>query len=114
MVDRMMDEMMMSNPVEFLTLVNQVPREPRIRMERDRENGHVRLWNDYFADAPMFPAKLFRRRFRMRKHVFLRIVNVLSARNEFFQQRPDATRRLGASALQNALQPCAYWHMARR
>ncbi|XP_010677857.1 uncharacterized protein LOC104893448 [Beta vulgaris subsp. vulgaris] len=36
----------------------------------------------------------------MRKHVFLRIVEVLTTRNECFKQRPDATGRLGASGLQ--------------
>ncbi|XP_010673359.3 protein ALP1-like [Beta vulgaris subsp. vulgaris] len=45
------------------------------------------------------PPRLFRRRFRMQKHVFLRIVDVLINKNTFFQQRPDATGRLGASAL---------------
>ena len=36
----------------------------------------------------------------MKKHVFMRIVDRLSTEMEYFQQRPDATGRLGLSALQ--------------
>ncbi|XP_021756926.1 uncharacterized protein LOC110722012 [Chenopodium quinoa] len=100
LVDRMMDEFIMTNPVEFFQMVNQVPRAPRTLVERDREDGHNRLWNDYFADPPVFPPNLFRRRFHMRKHVFLRIVHTLEERHRFFQQRQDATGRFGALALQ--------------
>ncbi|XP_021723982.1 uncharacterized protein LOC110691372 [Chenopodium quinoa] len=49
---------------------------------------------------PLYPANMFRRRFRMRKNVFTRIVNQLSESDVYFQQRPDATGRLGASPLQ--------------
>ncbi|XP_021732696.1 uncharacterized protein LOC110699510 [Chenopodium quinoa] len=92
-------------------MVNQVPRAPRTLVERDREDGHNRLWNDYFADPPVFPPNLFRRRFRMRKHVFLRIVHTLEERHQFFQQWQDTTGRFGASALQKctaALRLLAY------
>ncbi|XP_021761811.1 uncharacterized protein LOC110726649 [Chenopodium quinoa] len=111
LVDRMMDEFIMTNPVEFFQMVNQVPRAPRTLVERDREDGHKRLWNDYFADPPVFPPNLFRRRFCMRKQVFLRIVHTLEERHQFFQQRQDATGRFGASALQKctvALRLLAY------
>ncbi|XP_021734051.1 putative nuclease HARBI1 [Chenopodium quinoa] len=43
---------------------------------------------------------MFRRRFRMRKNVFTRIVNQLSESDVYFQQRSDAIGRLGASPLQ--------------
>ncbi|XP_021721236.1 uncharacterized protein LOC110688780 [Chenopodium quinoa] len=43
---------------------------------------------------------MFRRIFRMRKHVFTRVVEELRESNEYFRQRPDATRRLGVSAFQ--------------
>ncbi|XP_021769830.1 uncharacterized protein LOC110734076 [Chenopodium quinoa] len=111
LVDRMMDEFIMTNLVEFFQMVNQVPRAPRTLFERDHEDGHNRLWNDYFTDPPVFPPNLFRRRFRMRKHVFLRIVHTLDEGHQFFQQRQDATGRFGASALQKctaALRLLAY------
>ncbi|XP_048501295.1 uncharacterized protein LOC125497681 [Beta vulgaris subsp. vulgaris] len=100
LMDQMMDGFIMANPADTYAAVNQVPRASRTLVPRDRESGHDRLWRDYFADNPIFPPNYFRRRFRMRKHVFLRIVEVLITRNEFFKQRPDATGRLGASGLQ--------------
>uniref|UniRef100_A0A0D3C2P9 DDE Tnp4 domain-containing protein n=1 Tax=Brassica oleracea var. oleracea TaxID=109376 RepID=A0A0D3C2P9_BRAOL len=75
-------------------------KKKRAYVERNREAGHHRLWNDYFSDDPTFPPHLFRRRFRMNKEVFMRIVDTLSANVPFFQQRRDAVGRLGLSTLQ--------------
>uniref|UniRef100_A0A0D3DCP4 Myb-like domain-containing protein n=1 Tax=Brassica oleracea var. oleracea TaxID=109376 RepID=A0A0D3DCP4_BRAOL len=47
-----------------------------------------------------FSSHLFRRRFRMNKELFFRLVHVLSYCFPFFQQRRDATGRFGLSALQ--------------
>ena len=38
-------------------------RKKRIFIERNREEGHKSLWNDYFSDTPTYPHNLFRRRF---------------------------------------------------
>ncbi|XP_048635111.1 uncharacterized protein LOC106428127 [Brassica napus] len=83
----------------------------RAYVERNREEGHSRLWNDYFSENPTFPPHLFRRRFRMNKEVFMRIVDRLSENYPFFQQRRDAVGRLGLSPLQKctaALRMLAY------
>ncbi|XP_048605381.1 uncharacterized protein LOC125582950 [Brassica napus] len=72
----------------------------RAYVERNREEGRNRLWKDYFCDDPTFPAHLFRRRFRMNKKVFMRIVDRLSENIPFFQQKRDAIGRLGLSPLQ--------------
>ena len=72
----------------------------RAYVERNREEGHTRLWNDYFSENPTFPPNFFRRRFRMNKAVFMRIVDRLSENFQFFQQRRYATGRLGLSPLQ--------------
>uniref|UniRef100_A0A0D3BVE3 DDE Tnp4 domain-containing protein n=1 Tax=Brassica oleracea var. oleracea TaxID=109376 RepID=A0A0D3BVE3_BRAOL len=72
----------------------------RTYIERNREEGHIRLWNDYFSEEPTFPRYLFRRRFRMNKDLFMRIVYRLSEEFRFFQQRRDATGRDGLSPLQ--------------
>ena len=77
-----------------------IPQSRRAYVERNREGGHVRLWNDYFSADCIFPAHLFRRRFRMNKELFLRIVHGLSEWVPFFQQRRDATGRFGLSPLQ--------------
>ena len=49
-----------------------------------------------------FPAAYFRRRC-MSKRLFMRIVNTLSARVEYFQSRTDATGRQSLSALQKCI-----------
>ncbi|XP_048602986.1 uncharacterized protein LOC125581492, partial [Brassica napus] len=72
----------------------------RAYIERNREAGHNRLWNDHFSDNPAFESHLFRRRFRMNKELFLHIVHSLSVNVPFFQQRRDATGRSGLSPLQ--------------
>ncbi|XP_048634317.1 putative nuclease HARBI1 [Brassica napus] len=68
-------------------------------IERDREGGHTRLVNDYFRENATYSAQ-FRRRFRMNKGLFMRIVLALQENFVFFQQRQDATGRLGHSPLQ--------------
>ena len=66
----------------------------------DREAGHERLVKDYFAENPVYTPETFRRRFRMGRHVFLRIVDALSNFDPYFQQRVDALGRKGLSPLQ--------------
>ena len=79
---------------------NEPNKKKRHYVERDRESANDRLLNDYFVDRPLYPEFMFRRRFRMRRTVFLRLVNQLAATDPYFQQRPDAIGRLGASPLQ--------------
>ncbi|XP_048606830.1 uncharacterized protein LOC125583616 [Brassica napus] len=72
----------------------------RVYIERNREAGHIRLWNDYFSETPTYPENLFRRRFRMNKPLFMHIVERLSNEVQFFRQKKDGLGRLGLSALQ--------------
>ena len=86
-------------------------RKKRIFIERNREEGHNKLWNDYFSDTPTYPHNLFRRRFRMNKPLFLRIVHRLSTEVEYFQPTEDAAGRSGLSPLQKctaAIRQLAY------
>ncbi|XP_024004924.1 putative nuclease HARBI1 [Eutrema salsugineum] len=76
------------------------PKQKRAYVERDREEGHNRLWNDYFSDIPTYPENFFRRRFRMNKSLFIRIVDKLSNEVRFFRQKKDALGRPGLSPLQ--------------
>ncbi|XP_010418557.1 PREDICTED: putative nuclease HARBI1 [Camelina sativa] len=78
----------------------QLPVFRRVHINRDREGGHNRLWNDYFSENPTYTQGMFRRRFRMNKPLFLRIVNSIEHGVPYFKQRRDATGRLGLSALQ--------------
>ncbi|XP_057793092.1 protein ALP1-like [Salvia miltiorrhiza] len=68
-------------------------------IRRDREAGAVRLHADYFDENPVYPENIFRRRFRMRRALFLRIVNVVAS-DPYFQQRTDALGRSGFTPLQ--------------
>ncbi|XP_048599922.1 uncharacterized protein LOC125580026 [Brassica napus] len=69
-------------------------------IQRNRELGHNQLLNDYFKKNPSYPPEMFRRRFRMNKPLFLRIVDHLSSEVPYFQQRRNAHGRYGLSALQ--------------
>uniref|UniRef100_A0A0D3BT37 DDE Tnp4 domain-containing protein n=1 Tax=Brassica oleracea var. oleracea TaxID=109376 RepID=A0A0D3BT37_BRAOL len=77
-------------------------KKKRAYIERQREQGHMQLWNDYFSEDATYPSHMFRRRFRMNKPLFMRIVDRLSAKIQYFQQRRDATGRFGHSPLQKA------------
>ncbi|XP_019087470.1 PREDICTED: uncharacterized protein LOC104728263 [Camelina sativa] len=76
------------------------PRKKRVYIERDHEDGHIRLWTDYFSEDAIYFPPLFRRRFRMNKALFIRITDRLSNEILFFQRRRDATGRFGLSAIQ--------------
>ncbi|XP_074352314.1 uncharacterized protein LOC141691474 [Apium graveolens] len=73
---------------------------PRRSIFRDREAGHQRLVNDYFSPNPVYHKHIFRQRFRMGRHIFLRIVDALSNFDPYFQQRVDVMGRKGLSPLQ--------------
>ncbi|XP_048606696.1 putative nuclease HARBI1 [Brassica napus] len=75
-------------------------RKKRAYIERHREEGHIRLWNDYFSETPTYPENFFRRRFRMNKRLFMHIVDRFSNEVEFFQQTQDALGRNSLSPLQ--------------
>uniref|UniRef100_A0A0D3C950 DDE Tnp4 domain-containing protein n=1 Tax=Brassica oleracea var. oleracea TaxID=109376 RepID=A0A0D3C950_BRAOL len=75
-------------------------RKKRAYIERNREAGNFRLCNDYFSETSTYPDNLFRRRFRMNKPLFMKIVDRLSNEVEFFRQKRDGLERLGLSTLQ--------------
>jgi len=69
-------------------------------INRNREGAHAQLMGDYFDENPLYSDIMFRRRFRMRRHVFSRIMNALGVWSSYFTQRVDCTGRLGLSPLQ--------------
>ncbi|XP_058722214.1 uncharacterized protein LOC131620313 [Vicia villosa] len=74
---------------------------PRSRkyLNRDHAAANQRLIDDYFANEPTYGDAMFRRRYRMKKNVFLRIVGDLSSSDNYFTQRVDAANKEGISPL---------------
>ncbi|XP_050248607.1 uncharacterized protein LOC126695849 [Quercus robur] len=86
-------------------------RKHRQYIERNHLAGHRRLYDDYFAEEPVYPPNLFRRRFRMRRSLFLRILSRVEAHEPYFTQKRNAAKKLGLSPLQKmaaALRMLAY------
>jgi hypothetical protein len=73
---------------------------PRRYLSRPREETNQRLMDDYFTENPLYNSKILRRRFRMRRSLFLRIVDALGEWSPFFKLKYDATNRPGLSPIQ--------------
>ncbi|XP_019190152.1 PREDICTED: uncharacterized protein LOC109184590 [Ipomoea nil] len=100
-----LEEEIMKHMLRLTKLVQQHqsssnPRNKRRYYNRDHAAGHDRLAADNFSDDPVFPDDIFRRRFRIRKELFLRIVNALQSRYEYFQQRENTAKMTSLSTLQ--------------
>ncbi|KAK2652897.1 hypothetical protein Ddye_012753 [Dipteronia dyeriana] len=70
-----------------------------IVINRDRESVDRCLFYDYFIENPRYNDQMFHRRFRMGRILFLRVVEKVKARDNYFVQRRDSVGRLGLSAL---------------
>ncbi|XP_028095021.1 uncharacterized protein LOC114295039 [Camellia sinensis] len=78
---------------------------------RNSLQGHQRLFLDYFVNPPVYPSNVFRRRFRMKRSLFLRIQFGVEAHESYFVQKRNSTGVLGLSSLQKmtaALRMLAY------
>jgi Plant transposon protein len=67
-------------------------------IDRNRRAFDVQLNRDYFDDNPTYDLDTFRRRFRMRRELYLQIETRLQQSYRFFTQRADATGMLGISS----------------
>lgn len=74
----------------------------RVYIDRDRKTGHENLVQDYFSPTPTFPHRLFRRRFRMSRNLFLHIHDAVFAYDEYFVQCRNAARAKDLSSLQKS------------
>nr|XP_023897898.1 uncharacterized protein LOC112009792 [Quercus suber] len=80
-------------------------------IQRDHGQGYQRLFQDYFAESPVYPLKIFRRRFQISRSLFLRIKSNLEEKDEYFVQKRNVAGVLGLSSLQKmiaALRMLAY------
>jgi hypothetical protein len=57
---------------------------------RDREAYHQLLYKDYFAENPTYGHAQFRRRFRMRRELFVSIMDAVARFDPWFVQGVDA------------------------
>jgi hypothetical protein len=70
-------------------------------LPRNRVEGQARLHNNYFhLSNPVFPEKVFWRRYRMSRDLFLVILWGVRNYKPYFQCRPDATGALGFTSYQ--------------
>ncbi|KAF5796593.1 putative harbinger transposase-derived protein [Helianthus annuus] len=89
----------------------QQPKRRRRYIARERHTAKDLLVSDYFSAEPKYDEKMFRRRFRMSKNLFLRISRDLEEKYDYFKQKPDVTGQLGFSTWQKvtaALRQLAY------
>ena len=73
------------------------------------------LMNNYFNPNSVYTEKDFRRRFRMRRHVFERLLRDVQQVNPYFRQKRDKAGRQGFSPHQkvtDALRMMAYGSLA--
>ena len=70
---------------------------------RLRAEGHMRLWIDYFSETPTYPDAIFRRRFRMRRDLFQRIMQSVTDHDSYFVQKMDCANRLGLTPHQKVV-----------
>lgn len=72
-------------------------------INRNRQLFDLQLNADYFDENPTYDLPTFRRRFRMRRELFLQIEERLQQSYRFFTQRADATGMLGISCRQKVV-----------
>nr|XP_043639912.1 uncharacterized protein LOC122611026 [Erigeron canadensis] len=99
----------------------------RVYIPRDQLGAGNQLMNDYFVENSKYPPHFFRRRFCMRKELFMRIANDIASFSpvgdehvpphfvEFRNQRVDARGNLGFSTIQkctSAIRQLAYGNVA--
>jgi hypothetical protein len=70
----------------------------RANIERVRVLMDERMYLDYFADAPVWGPSFFHRRYRMRRSLFLTILDRVCARDSYFMQKMDACGLIGLSS----------------
>lgn len=71
----------------------------RPNVERDFQGRFVRFYQLYFARVPIYNAEQFRRRFRMRRELFLKICKDVTAFDSFFIQKKNCAGKAGIHPL---------------
>lgn len=74
--------------LELVEIPGPQPIIPRTRIDRGRAEGHIRLWNDYFALPSKFNDSQFARQFRMSRTMVMMLCDKLQSHNPFWVQKP--------------------------
>jgi len=82
-----------------LRSLSSLPRAKRRLIRRDRQEAHKHLFRDYFSEDSIYNEQHFRRRFRMRKHLFIHIMEALGNHSDYFQLKYDAAGNHGLTPL---------------
>ena len=64
-------------------------------LDRSRQRWGIELLDDYFVPNSAFPDTYFRRRFRMERHLFNKIMIVVCNHDSYFVQKNDAFGAMG-------------------
>ncbi|XP_070681167.1 uncharacterized protein [Malus domestica] len=85
-----------SHSCRVIQAVAQICRPTHSRnLDRRRQQRGVELLDDYFVHNSAFPDTYFRRRFRMERHLFNKIMIAACNHNSYFQQKNDACGAMG-------------------
>jgi hypothetical protein len=77
-----------------------------------RNAGALLLYSDYFADNAINTPKEFRRRFRMKKDLFMKIVQGVREYDDYFKYKKNCTGKWGFTRpFKNARPPYGALHM---
>ncbi|XP_028056447.1 uncharacterized protein LOC114260504 [Camellia sinensis] len=94
-----MDEELLDSEIESSSCRGSV--RGRKVIHRDHIEGHERFFLDYFAELPVYPPELFRRRFRMKRSLFLRIQAAVEAHDPYFLQKRNCAGKLVVDIFSN-------------
>jgi hypothetical protein len=85
--------------------------ELMMEVMQEDEAEALLLYSDYFADNAINTPKEFRRRFRMKKDLFMKIVQGVREYDDYFKYKKDCTGKWGFTSVQKctaALRCIAY------
>lgn len=57
-------------------------------LKRDFEAATTQIMNDYFLERPLYPERVFRRRFRMSKALFEEVHDAVVSNDPYFRRKP--------------------------
>ena len=94
----LLDDLNEDEIIEELVMETSQPKR-RCSIRRNHLPGHKRLFLDYFAPTPIYQPALFRRRFQMKRSLFLHIQSKVEAHDSYFVQKRNSAKKLGLSSL---------------